>query len=153
MNAVGVKTAYDFTMLSQPLVRKYMTVVGERTYKELLGTSCIELEMVPPDKQQICTSRSFGEMIEDFGSLREAVATYAGLCGEKLRKQRSCAASVMVFNHTNNYREELPQYARNTVITLPVPTSSTLSLVHSTVIGLKDIYRDGFPHKLSLKHI
>lgn len=31
----GVKTAYDFTQLPSSWVRKYMTVVGERTWKEL----------------------------------------------------------------------------------------------------------------------
>lgn len=37
----GVKTAYDFTQLPSSWVRKYMTVVGERTWKELRGIPCI----------------------------------------------------------------------------------------------------------------
>ncbi len=29
-----------------------MSVVGERTWRELKGESCLELEMLPPDKSQ-----------------------------------------------------------------------------------------------------
>ena len=39
----GVKTAYDSTKLPGSRVRKSMTVVGERTWKELLGISCIDI--------------------------------------------------------------------------------------------------------------
>lgn len=57
----GVKTAYDFTQLPGSWVRKNMTVTGERTWKELRGISCIDMESAPPAKKQICTSRSFGK--------------------------------------------------------------------------------------------
>lgn len=40
----GVKTAYDSTKLPGSWMRKNMTVVGERTWKELLGISCIDIE-------------------------------------------------------------------------------------------------------------
>lgn len=39
-----VKTAYDSTKLPGSQVRKSMAVVGERTWKELLGISCIDIE-------------------------------------------------------------------------------------------------------------
>ena len=40
----GGKTAYDFTKLPGSWMRKNMTVVGERTWKELLGISRIDIE-------------------------------------------------------------------------------------------------------------
>lgn len=143
----GVKTAYDFTQLPSSWVRKYMTVVGERTWKELQGISCIDMENVPPAKKQICTSRSFGKMVEDFETMAEAVATYASICAKKLRQQKSYALSLMVFIHTNNFREDLPQYWRNTVIHLPVPTSDTLEIVHYALAGLRSIFMQGYQYK------
>lgn len=143
----GVKTAYDFTKLPGSWVRKNMTVTGERTWKELRGTSCIDMETAPPAKKQICTSRSFGKMVEDIGTMSEAIATHASTCSKKLRLQKSYAMSLMVFIHTNNFREDLPQYWKNTIIKLPVPTNDTLEIVHYALEGLKSIFMPGFQYK------
>lgn len=143
----GVSTAYDFTKLPGSWVRKYMTVTGERTWKELQGLSCINMEAVPPSKKQICTSRSFGKMIEDFTTMSEAIATHASTCAKKLRQQKSYAISLMVFIHTNNFRQDLPQYWKNTVIKLPVPTSDTLEIVHHSLTGLNTIFMEGYQYK------
>lgn len=143
----GVKTAFDFTQLPGSWVRKNMTVVGERTWKELRGISCIDMESAPPAKKQICTSRSFGKMVEDFDTMAEAVATYASTSTKKLRQQKGYAMSLMVFIHTNNFREDLPQYWKNIVIKLPVPTSDTLEIVHYALQGLRSIFIKGYQYK------
>lgn len=143
----GVKTAYDFTQLSGVWVRKNMTVVGERTWKELRGISCINMESVPPSKKQICTSRSFGKMLTDIDTIAEAIATHASTCAKKLRKQKSYVISLMVFIHTNNFREDLPQYWKNTVVHLPVPTNDTQEIVHYALAGLKNIFMQGYQYK------
>lgn len=143
----GVKSAYDFTQLSGAWVRKYMTVVGERTWKELRGISCIGMESAPPAKKQICTSRSFGKMLTNLAPMAEAIATHASTCARKLRKQKSYAMSLMVFIQTNRFREDLPQYWKSAVIHLPVPTNDTLEIVHYALSGLKTIFRSGYHYK------
>lgn len=143
----GIKTAYDFSQMPKPWVRQQLTVVGERTWKELNGEPCIELELVSPAKKQICTSRAFGQTVTEIDGLEEAVSSYASLCASKLRKQKSCAQSLMVFIHTNNFREDLPQYFQNCVIKLPVPTNSTPEIVHYALIALRNIYRKGYWYK------
>lgn len=140
----GVSTAYDFAQMPKAWVRQQMTVVGERTWKELNGEPCIDLELVTPNKKQICTSRAFGEAISEIEGLEEAVSSYASICAGKLRKQRSCAQVLMVFIHTNNFREDLPQYFQNCVVKLPVPTNSTPEIVHYALIALRNIYRKGY---------
>lgn len=143
----GVKTAFDFTQLSGSWVRKNMTVVGERTWKELRGISCIDMETAPPAKKQICTSRSFGKMVEDIDTMSEAIATHASTCAKKLRQQKSYAMSLMVFIHTNNFREDLPQYWKNTIVQFPIPTSDTLEIVEYALAGLKNIFMEGYQYK------
>lgn len=140
----GVSTAYDFAQMPKAWVRQQMTVVGERTWKELNGEPCIDLELVTPDKKQICTSRAFGEAISEIEGLEEAVSSYASICAGKLRKQRSCAQALMVFIHTNNFREDQPQYFQNCVVKLPVPTNNTPEIVHYALIALRNIYRKGY---------
>lgn len=143
----GVKTAFDFTQKSESWVRKMMTVVGVRTWKELRGIPAIELEKVAPDKQTICTSRSFGELIEDFDILMESVANFTASCARKLRAQRSCASMLQVFIYTNRFREDLPQYNNSQMITLPTPTSDVTELIHYARLALKNIYREGYQYK------
>lgn len=143
----GVRSAYDFTLLPGSWVRKNMTVIGERTWKELHGISCIDMENAPPAKKQICTSRSFGKMLTDIETISEAIATHASTCAKKLRLQKSYAMSLMVFIHTNNFRKDLPQYWKNTIVHLPVPTNDTQEIVHYALAGLKIIFVNGYQYK------
>lgn len=147
LSKYNVKTAFDFTQLPVGWVRQKMTVTGEQLWKELNGISCIDMEFAPLAKKTICTSRAFGQTIADLEGLKESVSTYAAICAEKLRKQKSCALSLMVFIHTNNFREDLPQYLQNCVIELPVATNSTLEIVKYALIALKRIYKKGYQFK------
>ncbi|MDH6313025.1 DNA polymerase V [Parabacteroides sp. PFB2-10] len=143
----GINTAYDFSMLSRDWVRKHMTVVGERTWRELQGEACIKMDTVQPDKQSIMVSRSFGKMIDNCEIIREAVSTYACMAASKLRKQKSCAKSVLVFLDTNPYREDLPQYSQHIIMNMPVATSSSMEIINYVSEGLNKIYRDGYKYK------
>lgn len=144
---MGVKTAYDFTLLNRSWVRKHMTVAGERTWRELYGQPCIEMETVVPDKQSIMVSRSFGKMIEDFSTIKEAAATYTCMAAAKLRKQKSHAKALMVFLETNRFRNDLPQNNQHTVITMPVATNSSLEILHYVSKALERIYIPGYKYK------
>lgn len=143
----NIHTAYDLSRTSDSWIKRNMSVVGLRTKQELQGKPCIELELEPPDKKNIATTRSFGQMLTEFEPISEAVANYAASCAAKLRKQNSCANMLTVFVHTNQFREDLPQYARNRLIHLPVATNSSTELVHYAILGLKDIYKEGFSYK------
>ena len=147
LNSINVYTAGDFLQLDDDWVRRKMTVVGLRVKKELAGISCLELELIPPAKKVICTSRSFGHDQTALEPIEEAVATYAARCAEKLRRQQSCAGMLMVFLHTNSFKEDEPQYAKNLVCKLPVPTNSTIELIHYTSAALRAIYKKGYRYK------
>lgn len=144
---MGVHTAYDFTQLPCGWVKKRMTVQGLRIWHELQGKPMIELEDAPPAKKNICTSRSFGKMLTEYGDIEEAAANYAANCAEKLRKQNSCANALMVFVHTNQHRKDLAQYARNIVIRLPEASSNSGDIIHYAKCGLKAIFKKGFHYK------
>lgn len=143
----GVENAYDFTRLPRQWVRKTMTVTGERMWRELQGEPCIQLELVPPDKKQICTSCSFGEMVTDKAQLASAVSTHASTCAKKLRDAHLCAASMMVFYHTNRFRPDLKQISMAPHMMLPVPTQDTLEIVGCAMQMLDRTYREGYHYK------
>lgn len=141
----GVKTAYDFTQLSNSWVRKYMTVVSECTWKELRGIPCITENIT--QRKQICTSRSFGQMIDSIEQIDEAVSTFASTCAKKLREQNGYAVSLLVFIQTNRFRDDLPQYWKSVSVNLPVPTDDTLEIVHYSLAGLRSIFLRGYQYK------
>ena len=147
LSSLGIKTAYDFTQLPRGWVKKNMTVTGERTWRELLGEPCIQMELNQPDKQSIMVSRSFGKMIPDYETLSDALSTYTCMAAAKLRKQKSCAKAMLVFIDTNPYREDLKQYSRHIVINLPVASSSSQELLQYALKGLKKIYKSDFMYK------
>lgn len=146
LNAINVHTAFDFTQLDDSWVKKYMAVVGIRLKQELSGTSTLDIEIAQP-KKSIATTRSFDTNYTEYEQLHERVATFAVACSEKLRKQHSCCNTLMVFIHTNGYREELPQYSRNMVVQLPYPTNSSIELTRFATEALKRIFKKGYHYK------
>ncbi len=142
-----INTALDFVKMPQSWVKKQMTVVGERTWLELQGQPCISFESYPPDKKQICCSRSFTPMIEQFDVLAEAVASFASQVAQKLRQEGQVANTVMVFIASNHHRTDLPQYANSKLYAFPVATSDTTLIVKGAVSVLKDIYQKDIAYK------
>ena len=143
----GVHTALDFARLSHYWVRKNMTVTGLRTWLELNGESCIGLELMPPKKQQICTSRAFGGDVPGSVGLSEAVAPYSAACAAALLEPDACPVALRVFLQPHPGRPDLPQYFCNTVVRLPVPSSVSFVVVHQALEALKVIFRPGFSYK------
>ncbi len=146
LNAIGVKTAYDFTQLDEVWVKRHLTIVGLRLKYDLQGIPTIELEDVQP-KKNIATTRSFDKNYTEFSQLQERVSTFAVSCAEKLRRQHSCCNSLMVFIHTNGHRKDLPQYSRNIVVKLPYPTNSSIELSKFAIQALKRIFKSGYRYK------
>ena len=133
----GVHTAWDFTQRSESWVRRELTVTGVRTWRELQGGSCIDIEELP-QKKSICTSRSFPDQgLSRLGPLEEAVAHFASSCSRKLREQDSCCRAVTVFAYTSRFRTDAPCSAINRTVTLTVPTNDLRELVSVAVGALR----------------
>lgn len=143
----GIMTAHDFTQLPCAQVRQAMTITGERLWRELKGEKCLNLEPAAPDKKEICTSRSFDQMVGDYNELSQIVARHAAACAKKLRDSRTCAGALNVFIFTNKHRTDLPQYHPFGSINLEVPTSDTRLISEAALSVLKQIYKPGFWYK------
>jgi DNA polymerase V len=146
LKAMGVKTAFDFSVLPEVWVKKNMAIVGLRLQKELNGISVLELDDIKP-KKNIATTRSFEKNYTKIEDLIERVSTFAVTCAEKLRRQKSSCNSIMVFIHTNGHRCDLPQYSKNIVIQMPFATNSSIELSSYAIKGLKLIFKEGYQYK------
>ena len=146
LKAMNVNTAYDFTQLNDSWVQKHMAIVGLRLKHDLQGIPTLDIETVNP-KKNIATTRSFEKNYTDIEQMKERVTTFAVSCAEKLRKQKSCCNSLMVFIHTNGNRKDLPQYNRNIVLKLPFPTNSSIELAKFACQALQIIFKNGYHYK------
>ncbi|NVN95229.1 MAG: Y-family DNA polymerase [Bacteroidetes bacterium] len=146
LKALNINTAYDFTQMTDSWVQKHLSIVGLRLKHDLQGIPTLDFEIVQPQKN-IATTRSFEKLYTEFDDLKERVITFAVSCSEKLRRQKSACNAMMVFIHTNEYREDLPQYSCNIVIKLPFPTNSSIELAKFATDALSKIFKQGYSYK------
>ena len=147
-NRNKIYTAYDLKMADEYRVKEHLGVMGQRLVLELRGQVCYPLNVNPEDKKEICTSRSFGHPVESYEELEQATASYVSKVGEKLRKQKSLAQSLLIFIMTNKFAKG-PQYVNYKIVQLPVPTNQTPELIHYAVVALKQLYKKGYKYKKS----
>jgi DNA polymerase V len=144
LKARGFHSAWELRNASENWVRQQMTVVGQRLVKELKGIACVPFEDKAPSKKNISIARSFGHLLTDIGDIKEAVATYASLCAEKLRKQGSCARALHIFLQTNPYRKHDKQYYNAVTIPLPTATNTAQEIMFYAACGINLLYRTGY---------
>lgn len=144
----GINTPLDFADKSESWVKSHLRKPGIQTWMELNGIPCIDTHEIRRN-QTICTSRSFGEMVSDFNSLKESVATFASSCANKLRGQGSGCKTVTAFIASNRFREDLSQYSNSATVPLLIPTSDTLEITNAAIKALESIYRPGIMYKRS----
>jgi DNA polymerase V len=144
---MGIGTVRQLRDAPPGWIREHFSVVLERTVRELNGVSCLNLEDVTPDKQQIMASRSFGNPVFDLEGLSESVASHTTRAAEKLRAQRHVAGAITVTIRSNPFKPWEPQYNRSEVVPLPEPSADTRELIRAALWGLRRIYRTGFAYK------
>ena len=143
----NIKTANDLSKTDLLWIRKYMTIKGEKTVRELRGMSCIPLEQSYSSKKSICTSRTFGKMVTKQKDLIGSIATYVARCAEKLRVQNSYANFAHIFISSNSFRNDLPQYACSKIIKFPIPISDTSEMLAYIIPIVKKIFKKGYLYK------
>ncbi|MBQ8223608.1 MAG: Y-family DNA polymerase [Bacteroidales bacterium] len=143
LESKGVRTAWDFTQMSEGWVRREMSITGLRTWKELRGESCITDDDMPY-KKSICTSRSFPDQgLSRLEDLEEAVANFAAMCSKKLREQHTVCQNIGVFAMSSRFRDDMPTNNIYKEVTFNVATNDMQEIVSEAVKVLKENWKDG----------
>ncbi len=143
LNAMGIMTAFDLAQQSTWVIRRHFSVVLERTVRELCGESCLAFEEFAPNKQEIICSRSFGDRISDYASMRQAVCSYATRAAEKLRYERQFCRFIATFIKTSPFAVGEIYYGNNAAIKLLTPTQDSRDIINAAIRSLDIIWRDG----------
>ena len=147
LESIGVKNAWQFTMLPNDWIRKQMSILGLRLKKDLQGLPHIQLEEVQPSKKGIATTRSFEGTLAEFKDLEERISTFASSCAEKMRKQKSSCTALIVFLRSDPHKKGVTPYRNSCVLTLPYATNSSITLSKYAVLGLHKIFKKGILYK------
>ncbi len=147
LHDIGIHTVYDLASAPIKKIRSQFGVVLERIVKELQGQSCLALEDLPPTKQQIMSSLSFGRPVTELSELKEAVAWHIHSASAKLRAQGSFAGAIYVFLQTNRYKPNQSQYHPCLATALLEPTQDTLQLTQQAIASLEKIFKPNYCYK------
>lgn len=141
VKARNIFTAYDFTLPEhEGWIRKEMGVIGLRLRSELLGNPVLELETQHDSKKSIAITRSFEKKLADYREIRERIATFASVCAEKLRKQKSCCYSVVVLLVKDKHQSNTRRHYYSQMETLPFASNSTITISNLAIQILEKLY-------------
>ena len=138
----GIDTAGKLRDWNLGIAQKETTIVGKRMVLELRGQSCIPLEECPPARKNTAVTRSFGKPVTDFNEMREAISTYSARGAEKLRQHNLVAGKLMVFMHTNKYRNT-KQYTTRLNCTLAPMTNDSRIIIGEAVRLAEAMWKQG----------
>ena len=145
--AHGIATVQDLRVAHTPTLRAEFGVVIEKTQRELQEVACIDFQQEVPDKQQIISSRSFGNAVTELPVLKDALSLFVANACAKLRKQNSQAALIQVFLQTNRFRKDQPQYMPCLAVPLPRPTHDTLEVNRWADALCERMYKPDYTYK------
>jgi len=145
LRAMGISTALNLRESDVNYMERTFSVTMKRTILELRGQACIDLENVGEARKQIVSSRSFGRNVVCLEELEEAVTLYATIACEKLRRDQSVTSEVHVYVRTSAYTAE--NFADSNVVTLPVATDDTMTLVKAAMKALRGVFKSGYVYQ------
>ncbi|KPA14662.1 SOS mutagenesis and repair protein UmuC [Candidatus Magnetomorum sp. HK-1] len=138
----GILNALQLRDAAKNLIRKKMGICGTKMQNELKGQSCFPLETNPPAKKGISVSRTFKKAVTAVEDIKEAIATFISIGGEKLRRERSVAKLMIIYISTGRFVDHT--YYASKVVSLPVPTNSTPELIRYAGDAIEKIFRKDY---------
>lgn len=145
LKLMGINTVYDLKTASPKHMSKLFSVNIERIIYELNGIACIELEEYQEPNKQIISSRSFGKSVKDKDTLISALTYHAENISKKLRKQKLFARQMLVFAHTNRFKDNY--FSKTVNIVFPVALDSFRYMAKYLDDAVNEIYQPGIEFK------
>ncbi len=147
LKANNVLTAWQLREMDNRFVRRLLTVVGARIALELRGVKCLPFEQSSIKKHTITCSRSFGQTITNYESIKEAVLYFLTRACEKMRKNNLAANAITVFISTDRFRPVPEPYSNSATYSSTYPTDSNQEIQEWTTKTLERIFKQGFEYR------
>lgn len=105
LNTLEVHTVGQFMNMHDYTVRKLMNINGLRTKMELLGEYCHPVQKNQKPKKNIASTRSFGQDVDDFSQISEAMYSYIENGVKKLIQNNIQASKCSIFVSGNKHKD------------------------------------------------
>ena len=152
----GIYNAKQLKNKSNTWIKKNSNVLSSRTAMELRGIPCIDLETTTSKRKSCVVSRSFGQRVEKFQELKEAIAGYSLNASEKIRSESLVAKSITVFVRTSPFQNRYGFYSNSKTIDLPIATNNSIEIVKAALNALETIFKNGYRYQkagIMLSHL
>lgn len=137
----GINTAKQLSQQSPADIRKKFSVVTQRTVNELNGISCMSWSNIQSPKQEVFSTRSFGQRITTKNELRAALVIHAAIVGKKIRRQSSLVKKLMIFASSSPHD---PLYYKQAIVyPFIMPTDNTCDIAQAINRVIDSIYSAG----------
>lgn len=143
LNRIGIHTSYDFYQSDVGVIETLLGVNGKKVYKELYGSSCIPIEAIPPARQQIVSSRSFGCDLKDFDELNQALTNLTRKAVNKLNNHQLATTTITVFIYTNPHKKDKPCVHLSKTVGMTTAIQDQSQIIPLVAQILRLIYKPG----------
>ena len=143
LNRIGIHTSHDFYQSDVGVIETLLGVNGKKIYKELYGSSCIPIEAIPPARQQIVSSRSFGCDLKDFDELNQALPNLPRKAVNKLNNHQLATTTITVFIYTNPHKKDKPCVHLSKTVGMTTAIQDQSQIIPLVAQILRLIYKPG----------
>lgn len=145
--AYGIRSAIQYADMPFEDVCKIMNISGQRTWRELNGIACVDLDDHDAPQKQMCCTRTFAVGLTSVEQLSDAIAMFATTVARRMRERRLVAKGLTVFLQTNSHHPDQPQYCPSCYLPLAEATHDTMSVADVAQTALRRIFRTGYAFK------
>ena len=143
----GIYNAKQLKNKSNTWIKKSSSVLSSKTAMELRGIPCIDLETTNSKRKSCVVSRSFGQRVESFQELKEAIAGYSLNASEKIRSESLVTKSITVFIRTSPFQSRFGYYSNSKTIDFPIATNNSIEIVKAAISSLETIFQNGYRYQ------
>ena len=143
----GIYNAKQLKNKSNTWIKKSSSVLSSKTAMELRGIPCIDLETTNSKRKSCVVSRSFGQRVESFQELKEAIADYSLNASEKIRSESLVTKSITVFIRTSPFQSRFGYYSNSKIIDFPIATNNSIEIVKAAISSLETIFKNGYRYQ------
>lgn len=142
LNDLGITTALQLANQPPAIMKKQFSILVESTVLELNNQVMLNWDDVRAPKQEIYSTRSFGQRITDPLQLRFALASHVDIAARKLRRQNSLAHSLSIFA-TSSPHDSRGYYRKSVFHHFSVPTADSRVIMAACTAAVESIFKQG----------
>jgi DNA polymerase V len=141
----GIRSALDLKNYPLDKAKKYLTISGFNTVRELNGIPSIERSS-DSEQKSVMVSRTVARPIYDIDALRVCIADYTSKAVQKLREESLVARYVTVFIRTSYWNDD-PKYSASETAELSPPSSVESVILKTALALLYASFKEGYKYK------